>query len=186
MKRHVCVLLSMRRIVRILTHPHLRLPLRLPIPPTFRPPLYLPLLLSSSLQLYHSTAFPQYQTLHNSTHIRAFPRPGRVGNGRGIEGYYQFITASDKELGSAIDHAHRLGLKVMLKPQVDLSGDSSQYWRGSIGEQCSPMPDAAYVGHWDRIRCAGWWDRWFHSYGRMIRHYARLAARFDVEQLSVR
>ena len=133
-----------------------------------------------------TTTAAQYQTLHNSTHIRAFPRPGRVGNGRGIEGYYQFITASDKELGSAIDHAHRLGLKVMLKPQVDLSGDSSQYWRGSIGEQCSPMPDATYVGHWDRVRCGVWWDRWFHSYGRMIRHYARLAARFDVEQLSVR
>jgi hypothetical protein len=66
--------------------------------------------------------------------------------------------------------AHRLGLKVMLKPHVDLAHDP-EHWRGDIG--------------------TGWrggrrkWDRWFGSYQRFIWHEAGLAQANGVEQFSV-
>ena len=133
----------------------------------------------------------QYQRHHNSSRIRRFDRPGRVGP----RGYYWFITASDAEVVHAINRAHALGLKVMLKPQIDLFDDSSAFWRGSIGMQC-PVPPADATSttsynhhhhhhHWTPQRCARWWAAWFKSYGRMLLRYARLAEAHGVEQLSL-
>ena len=63
-----------------------------------------------------------------------------------------------------IDVAHRLGLKVFLKPLVDPSPDGSTY-RGAI------RPD-------DR-------PAWFASYTAFIAHYADMATRERVEQFAL-
>ena len=63
-----------------------------------------------------------------------------------------------------IDAAHRLGLKVFLKPLVDLSPDGDAY-RGTI------RPDDSRA--------------WFASYTAFIAHYAEMAARTHVEEFAV-
>jgi len=68
-------------------------------------------------------------------------------------------TPTDASLRSIIAYAHGLGLKVMLKPQLDLLRDPS-HWRGQIGPH---FTGAA-------------WAAWFASYQEQIVHYATLAA----------
>ncbi|MDO8736980.1 MAG: hypothetical protein Q7K29_07875 [Thermoleophilia bacterium] len=71
-------------------------------------------------------------------------------------------TASDDAVAKAIDDAHARGLKVMLKPHIDISDGSSR---------------------WDiRPRHPG---IWFSNYGRMIAGYANLAETHHVELFSV-
>lgn len=67
-------------------------------------------------------------------------------------------TATDDDLAHAIDTAHRLGLKVMLKPHIDPE-DYPTHWRGDIGFG----NDTAA------------WRAWFGSYTAFITHYATLA-----------
>lgn len=74
---------------------------------------------------------------------RIYPRP-------------DLYTASNESIVHAIETAHSLGLKVMLKPMVDTVGLS---WRGLI------PPSAA----------------WFASYGRFISSFAGLAEDMGVE-----
>ncbi len=74
---------------------------------------------------------------------RIYPRP-------------DLYTASNESIVHAIETAHSLGLKVMLKPMVDAVGPS---WRGLI------PPSAA----------------WFESYGRFISSFAELAEETGVE-----
>jgi len=69
-------------------------------------------------------------------------------------------TPTDEALSHAINTCHRLGMKVTLKPHVDLKDDS---WRGEI------YPS----------------DVWFISYQDFIVHYAKLAAEYNVELFSV-
>ena len=69
-------------------------------------------------------------------------------------------TPDDKALAHAINKAHCLGMKVMLKPHVDVKTDQ---WRGDI----IPSED------------------WFASYKNYLIYYARLAARYNVELLSI-
>ncbi len=114
-----------------------------------------------------------FQRHHNSTEIVAFHAPGRVGP----RGYYTFVTATDAEVEAAIDRAHALGLQVMLKPQIDLYDDDAAYWRGSIGQACGPHNTTRF--------CRRFWEAWFQSYGAWLVHFARLAARKRVAQLSV-
>ena len=71
-------------------------------------------------------------------------------------------TASDAALARAIDDAHARGLKVLLKPHVDVSND---IWRGEI------QPDDAHA--------------WFSSYRTMMDGYARLANAHGVEMIAV-
>jgi hypothetical protein len=71
-------------------------------------------------------------------------------------------SATDESVEAAIDEAHERGLKVMLKPHVDVADGT---WRGEI----SPEDP----------------DRWFESYRTMIITYARLADRHGVELLCV-
>ncbi|HMO00816.1 MAG TPA: hypothetical protein PKD59_15500 [Miltoncostaeaceae bacterium] len=71
-------------------------------------------------------------------------------------------TVDDAGLRRAIRAAHARGLRVMLKPHVDLPGDAD---RATI-RPSSPR-------------------RWFADYTRMITHYAELARDEGVEQLSV-
>jgi hypothetical protein len=78
-------------------------------------------------------------------------------------------TPTDNDLVRAIGRAHALGLKVMLKPHVDLSQDPS-HWRGQIGEAFSTEAQ---------------WTEWFSSYRAFIEHYADLAAAQQAEQFCV-
>ncbi|MFC5723075.1 glycoside hydrolase TIM-barrel-like domain-containing protein [Streptomyces gamaensis] len=71
-------------------------------------------------------------------------------------------TASDDSLRHIIGLARATGLKVMLKPHVDLRDGS----------------DRARIRPTDA-------DAWFGAYTRLITHYARLAADTGVEQLAV-
>eukprot|EP01027_Heterolobosea_sp_BB2_P015665 GEZU01022415.1.p1 GENE.GEZU01022415.1~~GEZU01022415.1.p1 ORF type:complete len:309 (+),score=64.90 GEZU01022415.1:135-929(+) len=59
-------------------------------------------------------------------------------------------------------------MKVMLKPQVDLTEDP-EYWRGQIGEGFNEDQ----------------WDQWFRSYSKMLLSYAHLAQQLQVEQFSI-
>jgi len=74
--------------------------------------------------------------------------------------YDEKKTTSDESLGHAINIIHSLGMKVMLKPHVDLVDDEA---RSNI------IPS----------------DAWFASYKEMILHYATLAAKYNVELLCI-
>lgn len=66
-----------------------------------------------------------------------------------------------------ISKAHSLGLKVMLKPHVDLNNDPGpNHWWGNIGEGFTEDD----------------WAAWFASYRDFITHYATLAQDNGVEQ----
>lgn len=78
------------------------------------------------------------------------------------------LTPSDASVGDLIASARDLGLKVLLKPHVDLLNDAARY-RGEIGP---------------RFTAADWAD-WFDSYRAFILHYARIARDFGAEQFCV-
>jgi hypothetical protein len=78
-------------------------------------------------------------------------------------------TPTDASLIHAINQAHSLGLKVMLKPHLNLSRDP-RHRRGAIGR--------AFVTE-------SRWSQWFASYRAFIEHYAGLAAAHGVEQFCV-
>jgi Glycoside Hydrolase Family 113 len=67
-------------------------------------------------------------------------------------------TPTDASLERLVAHAHALGLKVMLKPHVDLADDPAHY-RGEIGPNFTPAD----------------WAAWFASYRPFILHYAAIA-----------
>ena len=87
-----------------------------------------------------------YQDLYNSTEIRATDR-----------------TPSDKSVRHVIKKAREYGMKVLLKPHIDIisGGENS---RSDIGFHASEK-----------------WDKWFTSYMAFITHYARIARDEDVE-----
>jgi len=74
-------------------------------------------------------------------------------------------TPTDADLAHAISTAHRLRLKVMLKPHVDPADDQ---FRGLIAFDSEAE-----------------WAAWFDSYRQFIYHYADLAQSNGVEQFSV-
>lgn len=65
--------------------------------------------------------------------------------------YYTYITATNQELASAIEKAHELNMKVMLKPHIDLTRDPN-HWRGDIGRG---------------FKNESQWSSWFDSYTKM-------------------
>ena len=69
-------------------------------------------------------------------------------------------TPEDKALVHAINKAHSLGMKVMLKPHVDVRTGE---WRGDV------IPSEA----------------WFESYKDYIMYYTRLAQEYDVEVFAI-
>ena len=77
-------------------------------------------------------------------------------------------TPTDGDLAHVIQSAHNLGLKVMLKPHIDLNSDPD-HWRGNIGQGFTEEQ----------------WQAWFNSYQVAITHYAMLAQAHKVEQFSV-
>lgn len=78
------------------------------------------------------------------------------------------LTPTDASLVDLVAHAHAIGLKVLLKPHVDLLNDPAHY-RGEIG------PDFTDAD----------WAAWFASYRPFILHYAGLAAQTGCELFSV-
>jgi hypothetical protein len=78
-------------------------------------------------------------------------------------------TPTDSDLIHAISRAHSLGLKVMLKPHLDLWKDPS-HWRGEIGLDFDSEKE---------------WEEWFSSYQRFIEHFAELAEKNRADQFCV-
>jgi hypothetical protein len=72
-------------------------------------------------------------------------------------------SATDAQIVAAIEQYHNLGIKVVLKPQVDIVGYPS--WRGEL----APSSISA----------------WFTSYQAYITHYAQLAKANNVDALSI-
>lgn len=80
-------------------------------------------------------------------------------------------TPTDEDLIHAINLAHRMGLKVMLKPHVDLFNEvPGGPWRGDIGKAFTTEAQ---------------WSAWFASYKAFINHYAALAQAYGVEQFCI-
>jgi len=74
-------------------------------------------------------------------------------------------TPSDAALIDAINKIHSLGMKVTLKPHVDVNNGS---WRGDISFSTEPE-----------------WNEWFANYTAFINYYADLAEANGVEQFIV-
>ncbi len=73
-------------------------------------------------------------------------------------------TPTDEGLIQAIETAHELGMKVMLKPHLDLLKDVDFAWRGEIDHATDQD-----------------WIKWFSSYCDFILHYAKIAQEYNVE-----
>lgn len=93
-----------------------------------------------------------FQDTVQSTAIFCLPYSNATGN------LFKYYTPTDVSLAHSIATAHKLGLKVALKPGVDLLNDPA-HWRGQIGFGTN---DAA-------------WKAWFASYTMMISRYAAFA-----------
>ena len=78
-------------------------------------------------------------------------------------------TPTDADVTHVITQAHSLGMKVMLKPHLDLNNDPS-HWRGEIGTGFTTEAE---------------WDTWFASYRDFIAHYASLAQANRVDQFCI-
>lgn len=97
---------------------------------------------------YLSLCVTQYQEKYNSIDIKATEK-----------------TPSDKSMKHVIRKSHELGLKIMLKPHVDLIDKlDGTYWRADIG----------FASEKD-------WGKWFSNYEKYILYYARMAQETGVE-----
>ncbi|MDO8107267.1 1,4-beta-xylanase [Isoptericola sp. b441] len=77
---------------------------------------------------------------------------------------------TDDDVRSAVAQARSLGLKVCLKPTVNVADGT---WR-------------AHIGFFDRdVPGEPTWDEWFDSYDRYILHHARLAEELGAEMFAI-
>ena len=77
-------------------------------------------------------------------------------------------TPKDEGIVRAIKKAHESGMKVMLKPQLDIMDTTYGGWRGEI--ICSKEAD---------------WEKWFESYENFIMHYVKIANENNVEMFCI-
>jgi len=77
-------------------------------------------------------------------------------------------TPSDEAVTHAIQEAHKLGLKVMLKLHLDLLDKSDASWRGEIG--CLKEAD---------------WDEWFRKYTDYVMYYVDIANKEKAEMICI-
>ena len=77
-------------------------------------------------------------------------------------------TPSDESVKHAIEKAHSIGLKVMVKPHLDLLSTEYGNWRGEI--TCVKEPD---------------WQKWFSAYKNFIVHYATIAEETGAEMFCI-
>ncbi|MGD0077100.1 MAG: hypothetical protein ABSB91_00580 [Sedimentisphaerales bacterium] len=80
-----------------------------------------------------------------------------------IEPNYRLYSVSPGSVKVAVDRCHQLGLKVMLKPNVDLAHPLAGQWRGNI------LPS----------------DAWFEGYNNFISYWADFAEANNVEMLCI-
>jgi hypothetical protein len=78
-------------------------------------------------------------------------------------------TPSDEDLIHVIEYIHSQGMKVMLKPHVDIITDGPGHWRGNIG----------FGENEDD------WKTWFNEYTDFIIYYAKLAQENQVDYFVV-
>lgn len=101
---------------------------------------------------YISLIVTHYQESTNSTEIKSTEQ-----------------TSTDTSIKHVIRKAHELGIKVMLKPHIDLVGKfDGTYCRSDIG--FSKETD---------------WQAWFKSYQKFILRYAKIAEKMNVELFCV-
>ncbi|MFC1548884.1 hypothetical protein ACFL5E_02885 [Candidatus Omnitrophota bacterium] len=101
---------------------------------------------------YLSICITHYQESFNSTRIKRTDQ-----------------TPSKRSIKHVIRRAHKLGMKVMLKPHIDLIDKyDGTYWRADIGFTIEKD-----------------WKIWFEEYQEFIVSYARLARQMNVELLCV-
>jgi hypothetical protein len=107
----------------------------------------------------------EYQDYKNSTEI--YP----VYDNFITNDYFIYKTESIDGLVNVIRKSKQLGLKVMLKPHIDLSREPlyNVTWRGNIGETFTTEEE---------------WSAWFNSYEKFILKYAILAEKLNVEMFS--
>eukprot|EP01016_Furgasonia_blochmanni_P020072 TRINITY_DN2237_c0_g2_i1.p1 TRINITY_DN2237_c0_g2~~TRINITY_DN2237_c0_g2_i1.p1 ORF type:complete len:408 (-),score=62.56 TRINITY_DN2237_c0_g2_i1:167-1390(-) len=104
-----------------------------------------------------------YMTYLNSTDIQPLYEPL-------YSTYYTFLTEKDEDLEYIINVAHDKGMKVMLKPHIDITSESDPgIWRGDIGRA---------------FKTDKQWAAWFQSYTQFIVKYAEMAQRLNVEMFS--
>ncbi len=139
--------------------------------------------LASTGANWMSIVATQYQWNISSTSI--FPLyDGNLINDT-TSNYYEFITTSYHDVVLTIRRAHQLGLKVMLKPHVDILRDnkpSGRFWRGDIGgcpADWSPPPEGVKKFTEEE------WDTWFESYEAFLLPYAQMSREEGVEMLSI-
>jgi len=101
---------------------------------------------------YLSIVITYYQDTIDTTSIGFVP--GRSNN--------------DSEIVHLIKKGQSIGLKVALKPHVDLSRDGS-HWRGEIGQNFN----------------AAQWTAWFSSYNTYMQHISTLGAQNNVDMIIV-
>ncbi|NQT32952.1 MAG: FecR domain-containing protein [Candidatus Omnitrophica bacterium] len=77
-------------------------------------------------------------------------------------------TPTDENAAHIIEKARKLGLHVMLTPQLDIKNIETGGWRADIG-----------------FADASGWDKWFVSYKEFILYYAKMAEKHDVEILNI-
>lgn len=92
----------------------------------------------------------------------SFIIPYKQGDRWSTTVYPAHNTPTDESLIEAINFAHSIGLKVMLKPHLETEWGE---WRANINPG-------------DR-------DAWFTSYGNMLEHYARIAEAHGVEDICI-
>ena len=95
----------------------------------------------------------------NQSTIPIFPiydEPFPINNDQ----YYEYKTAKDEDIIFAIHKAQELGMKVLLKPHIDLMDVNRHViWRGNIGANFTDTE----------------WSEWFKEYETFILHYAHIA-----------
>jgi len=107
----------------------------------------------------------EYQDYTNSTQIYPLINTTKHND------YFTFKTETPKGIENVINHAHRLGMKVMLKPHIDLTEEKNKLiWRGNIGED---------------FKTEEQWLAWFESYNQFIVKYAKMAQALNVDMFSL-
>lgn len=84
--------------------------------------------------------------------------------------YWEEPTVTDDEVRAAIRKAKTLGMKVCLKPVVNVKNGT---WRAHIGFFDEEVPGEPS------------WAQWFESYGKFIAHYAAIAEEEGCEMLCI-
>ena len=148
--------------------------------------LYCCVLLTGLLRAGVAIVVTQYQFHINSTEIIPLYDPTQVLDT--TSEYYTFVTLPVSALRETIRQAHALGLKVLLKPHIDLLRDNKpkgRFWRGDIGGCPEGMPPAPHPPAGVKRFTATEWDAWFASYAQFLAPYASLAQEEGVAMLSL-